>query len=378
VTINETVDGQSQVQQRDRKGTGMAVGPEGLSVGRVHHALWNERRSASTVNTIRASLARGRARTEEHATKAANPPFEVFPHPARATPELLDVGQWMAISGGAVSTGLGARTSMGVSMLLGFFNVRLGYWWHSGVDPRDRLGRTRRSRTQSALALVRGFIPVQMALLDEWMARFPGVAREEWNLSDGGHFENMGAYELLRRRLDLIIICDNEQDEAYEFAGLANLVRKARTDLGASITFLSQEQLDGEIGRGGGPPVSMPPAVGPLDALRRDTPAGLSRAHAALARIDYAPVSNTPSASMPKVGWLLYVKPTLVGDEPVDVINYHSTHPDFPHQSTGDQFFDEAQWESYRRLGEHLGERLFGAESSLGAWVERVAGARST
>ena len=54
----------------------------------------------------------------------------------------------------------------------------------------------------------------------------------------------------------------------------------------------------------------------------------------------------------------MYVKATLRGDEPVDVLEYHGSHPDFPHESTANQFFDEAQWESYRRLGEHIGSKV--------------------
>jgi hypothetical protein len=56
---------------------------------------------------------------------------------------------------------------------------------------------------------------------------------------------------------------------------------------------------------------------------------------------------------------LLYLKATLTGDEPSDVRNYHASHPEFPHEATADQFFDEAQWESYRKLGEHISSPVF-------------------
>lgn len=83
-----------------------------------------------------------------------------------------------------------------------------------------------------------------------------------------------------------------------------------------------------------------------------------SRAHAALARICYD--------GSPRPGsWLLYIKATLTGDEPADLLEYHANHPDFPHQTTADQFFDEAQWESYRRLGEHILEKLLPEHSRL-------------
>ena len=61
-------------------------------------------------------------------------------------------------------------------------------------------------------------------------------------------------------------------------------------------------------------------------------------------------------------GTLIYIKPSLSGDEPADVRNYASTDPRFPHQPTADQFFDETQFESYRRLGLHIVEKLCGEQ----------------
>ncbi|MGH7930489.1 MAG: hypothetical protein ACREQV_22180 [Candidatus Binatia bacterium] len=74
-------------------------------------------------------------------------------------------------------------------------------------------------------------------------------------------------------------------------------------------------------------------------------------AHAALAEITYG--DDGPKSK------LLYIKPTLIGDEPADVHRYHTEHPSFPHETTLQQFFDEAQWESYRKLGEHIALKLF-------------------
>jgi hypothetical protein len=61
-------------------------------------------------------------------------------------------------------------------------------------------------------------------------------------------------------------------------------------------------------------------------------------------------------------GTLIYIKPSLNGDEPADVGHYASTDPSFPHQPTADQFFDETQFESYRRLGIHIVDRMCGTE----------------
>ncbi len=82
-----------------------------------------------------------------------------------------------------------------------------------------------------------------------------------------------------------------------------------------------------------------------------------SLAHAALAKIKYADGTD---------GSMVVIKPTLTGDEPADVLHYHGEHPAFPHESTADQFFDEAQWESYRKLGEHIATKLFKANDGIG------------
>jgi hypothetical protein len=137
------------------------------------------------------------------------------------------------------------------------------------------------------------------------------------NLSDGGHFENLGIYELVRRRCRYIIAVDAEQDGDMRFNGLANAVRKCRTDFGVNI------DID-------------------LSEIRRSP--SRSRAHCTVGTIDYGE---------PQTGYLLYVKSSLTADEPADVQEYADQEPKFPHESTSDQWFDEAQFESYRMLGYH-------------------------
>jgi hypothetical protein len=377
VTVNETVRGESRIEQQDRKGLGMAVGPCGLSVGRRYHALWHDQWEPPS---LIARVGRGAQRWvkkwfHEAAADETPPTYRVFPDDGDIFPEELDLGDWVAISGAAFSTGLGYRTSLGLSFLAGFFNIRLGYWWDSGICDLRREGQMRITVPQWFWRALAGLLPVHAALLDEWLARFPGVARRRWYLTDGGHFENLGGYELIRRRLPFIVVCDNEEDVDYEFAGLGNLVRKARLDFGVEITFLDSKQLKQVLGD---------PArygIGTLDDLRRglrrtdaaedpctgDTRVslqkpsknGLSLAHAALALVKY---------SDDRSGALLYLKPTLTGCEPADILEYHRHHAAFPHESTVDQFFDEAQWESYRRLGACMARRLWSAGGEPGKW----------
>jgi hypothetical protein len=200
---------------------------------------------------------------------------------------------------------------------------------------------------------------VYRGLLSELLARLRGTGIRLWNLTDGGHFENLGGYELIRRKLPLIVLIDAEADPDFEFPGLSELIRKARLDFGAEIHFFDEDELAALDADDDGVD---PPVFTTLERLRRGkwssekgARAALSaegdrreysHAHAALASVTYRDGS---------VGRIVYVKASLTGREPADVLQYHAEHPDFPHETTSDQFFDEAQWESYRRLGECVG-----------------------
>lgn len=347
-TVNETLDARSGIQNQDRKGTPLAIGPRGLSLGIRHHLV-----SGSGGWTV---------------FPADPSAYHVWDGNSPQAPEALSVGRWTSISGAAFTAAAGANTTVPVAMLAGMFNVRLGYWWDSGVATSKETWADR-------------LFPVQSALLAEMLARTRGTAARLWNLSDGGHFENMGGYELIRRRLPVIVIVDAEADPDYTFRGLSDLVRKARLDFGAEIVFLDACELDGLIPDGASDTSSPLPTevrryFGDIDALRRGiwTSEALtnvhgvpdhrytieaerarpSKAHAALARVVYGEPDD-PEAPR---SWLVYVKATLTGDEPEDVCHYHRRHKDFPQETALDQFFDEAQWESYRRLGQHIGHQV--------------------
>lgn len=345
VTLNETMDGRSQIEQRDRKGMPMALGPCGISVGVRHHARWSLARESSEMTLI--ALAPLTRSGGDGDAKSGFVVFQPGPGETRISPESLNLGRWVGISGAAVSTGLGARTSLGFSFLCGFFNLRLGHWWRSGTDPQNRTLTRRRFDLRR---LFSRWFPVHVHLLHELLARFPGTQSRHWYLTDGGHFENTGAYELIRRRAPIIIVSDAGADECCEFSDLGGLVRKARNDFLADITFLTRDELER---------VLSPNArryIGTLEELRgvtTDTGRRTVGKYAALALVRY---EERAPASL-----LLYVKPGMLndGDEPMDVAQYAATHVGFPHESTGDQFFDEAQWESYRCLGEHIGKSLF-------------------
>ena len=297
----------------------------------------------------------------------ANPSSEASEADVIYCGESLTLGQWIGISGAAFSTGIGARTNFGLAFLAGILNVRLGHWWDSGVNPSKRdVGKS--VKDGPATCVFQYLFRVQSYLLDELIARFRGVHRERWYLSDGGHFENLGAYELIRRRVRLIVVVDAEADPDYRFEGLGNLVRKARVDFEAEIEFLCSDKLDKLRDKH-----EWMRYYGSLDMIRRGCPddesEGSGRAMNRLRRIFVAPDRRRPSLAHVALATVryegcrtptslfVYVKPSLLGDEPADIAHYHEAHPDFPQQTTTDQFFDEAQWESYRKLGELIGLR---------------------
>jgi hypothetical protein len=383
VTLNETISGKTHIERRDRKGLAMAIGPCGLSVGTDVHALWaaKEQTPRSDQSILRA-LWEDRQRTIipiRRRDDASAHPLDLAADPVKAAAagqagpsriEALPLGRWVAISGAAFTTGAGANTRLGLSLLLGLANVRLGYWWDSGVSPRKRFKAERPNFLELASRIVTWLLPVQTCLMSEFFARFHGPARRHWYLSDGGHFENTACYELIRRRVPFIICSDAGQDPRYQFEDLANLVRKARIDFGAEIQIVAR----GDSMKKDDPGMQFPmptleqivhpelldvigspedfPALSGCDPNEDSCPTPvMARRHALLARIHYLDTNE--------FCWLLMIKPSLMGDESMDVLQYQRTHPLFPQEPTSDQYFDEAQWESYRKLGEHIGTELF-------------------
>ena len=221
----------------------------------------------------------------------------------------ITLGSALAISGAAVSSSMGDRSSPPLTFLMTMFNARLGVW----------LGNPNNDRTWRRAEPVFG----AGALFNELVGR-ETADRGYVYLSDGEHFENLALYEMVRRRCRTIIVSDAGCDPAYAFEDLANAIRLVRLDFGVPIEF-----PDG------------------IEALRPDE-SGLARAHHAVAAVRYSVVDGSPPE---QDGRLIYLKANLTGEEPVDVMNYRVSHPDFPHQSTVDQFFGEADFEAYRALG---------------------------
>lgn len=243
-------------------------------------------------------------------------------------PHGLTLGAAITISGAAANPNAGYHSSPLVSFLMTLFNVRLGSWLGNPGQPGA--GASHRSGPRHA------WTPLFGDLFGRADAR-----RAYVSLSDGGHFENLGIYEMVLRRCRFVVVSDAGHDPTHTFEDLGNAIRKVRIDLGVPIEF------DREIR------ILPRPAEAEEGAAKEDDRRdGLA---CALATIRYDLVDE---GALP--GRLLYLKPTLRAGRPVpyDVFGYSRTSPRFPHEPTTDQWFSEAQFESYRALGEHLARGL--------------------
>jgi hypothetical protein len=226
----------------------------------------------------------------------------------KADPELT-LASATAISAAAAGPNMGAFTSGWLAPLFALLNLRLGYW----------LPHPQRAENPSLLVRrpgIRHVLREGLGLIDDQGAFI--------NVSDGGHFENLGAYELIRRKCRLIVVVDGEEDRRGELGGLTTLMRLVRIDFGAMITT----DLD----------------------FFRDRQGGVERPWM-WATINYGVLPD----GREEIGYLLYIKATMVSGVPQYVQAYRAQNPDFPHESTADQFFDEVQFECYRALGCHIG-----------------------
>jgi Patatin-like phospholipase len=243
----------------------------------------------------------------------------------------ISVGTSMAISGAAASPNMGYHSSPALSLLLTFFNVRLGAWLGNPNRAGNRTHRHVGPRiagwpmTQEALGLTDG-------------------TKGYVYLSDGGHFDNLGLYEMVRRRCRLIIISDAGCDPDFGFEDLGNACRKISIDQDIDIEFEALKMVARKT----------PPAEGPYFAV---------------AKIKYRDLRGAE-------GILVYIKPNFQGIEPISVRSYALKATIFPHESTADQFFGESQFEAYRALGRFAIDHIDGAPGTtypdVNAFVARI------
>jgi Patatin-like phospholipase len=220
----------------------------------------------------------------------------------------------MSISGAAASSAMGRGTFFAEAFAFTLFNVRLGQWME---NPRYKDGKHARRNERGV------FWPYYLVreMLGSTDARDRLI-----NLSDGGHSgDNIGITPLLRRRCAIIIAVDAEADPQYTFGSTCEALRQTYIDENIKVDLT-------------------------VDDIRPESETASSRRHHAIARIRYPETETLPA----ELGWLIVLKPSLTGDELARLADYRRANPEFPQQSTADQFFDDDQFESYRELGYHI------------------------
>lgn len=219
----------------------------------------------------------------------------------------VKLGTAMAISGAAFNPNMGYNSSTPMAFLMSVFNVRLGWWLG---NPRFKQWESKDPTSSS------------WRLLQEAAGQTTDTG--DWiHLSDGGHFDNMGLWEMVHRRCRRIFVIDASQDGRFAMEDLYCAIRKIRIDMGIEISAESE-------------PILLFP--------RSARASGLYHARFTIRYLN--------GNGNPVDGVLLYLKPCIYGNEPPDIHEYAHKHIEFPHESTADQFFSESQFESYRKLGE--------------------------
>jgi hypothetical protein len=252
----------------------------------------------------------------------------------------------VAMSGAAVSPSMGKMTRRPLTFLLALANVRLGVWlpnprrmkeheettkiMTSGPDKPSENGRGQMATIGQKVI---GLTPRAHYLVKELLGR-NHLNDKYLYVTDGGHYENLGLVELLRRGCTTIYCFDAAGDHVDTFNTLGSAIEIARVDLNVEV------QLD--------PPTAFLPVKEGVKASR------LSRTAPKLSPNDHLVgdvVYHRPDGSTVR-GAIVYAKAAVVADAPWDVRAFQQRNPVFPNHSTALQLFDEATFEAYRALGE--------------------------
>ena len=243
--------------------------------------------------------------------------------PGVETPLGVTLATAVSLSGAAATPNMGYYSSPATAFLMTLFNVRLGAWLPNPALAESLGPSISRSGPRNSVR----------AILNELSGSSHDRGRDIY-LSDGGHFENLALYEMVRRRCRYILVSDAASDPTCTFKDLGNAVRKIKIDLDIDIVF-SELHIAGRDEPLPAPMTQLAWALGEVTYPDKDEQGNLLR------------------------GQIIYLKPSYFGEGlPVDVIAYAKDSATFPHESTADQFFSESQFESYRRLADHFGSRL--------------------
>jgi hypothetical protein len=264
------------------------------------------------------------------------------------------VADGVALSGAAVS--LTQINNPVILLFMAALNLRLGQWL-----PRPEPGGSDSN-------------PARPPNLLELLRERPGLeSRRHFFVTDGGHHDNLGVDVLLRRGCRLIIVSDATCDPNYEFVDFLRVWRREYRDHGIQI-LLDRSAFDQvrpqNLGADRRPPMTK------TDAKEKSpdskTTDAWSPSHYFVAYIEYPGAAPDTEKAV-----VIYLKPSITGDEPQDLRGFWAANAAFPHDPTSNQFYDENMVESYRQLGEHIGEQLcesLAKAAGVDFWEEKEFG----
>ena len=265
----------------------------------------------------------------------------------------LTLGSWMTISGTAVAGALTNGSSRGHAALAAVTGLRQGYWLqHSELDSIPSLSSDAPDPARQQERMSGGWAKMVNFLQDIFGPMDSGPVRD-WFLTDGGHFDNTGAYALLAEQTQFIVMVDCSADPDFEYEDLEKLTHRARAELNADIQFLRPKARDLQFpgsATGESPPDPLWQQALEAFGSLYDVATSENRCCFALARISYQGKSRE--------GLLVVIKPNVPGDLPISLANFKASHPRFPQDPASDPMFTQTHWENYFRLGRFLGDKL--------------------
>ncbi|SPM28264.1 patatin-like phospholipase family protein [Mycobacterium terramassiliense] len=255
----------------------------------------------------------------------------------------LTVQAAMAVSGAAFASAMG-RQGQGIQSLLALSGARLGTWLPNPLFVRNIQLNAADPSFPKALPSVRGagYFYRELLGINKFDARLVQV-------TDGGHYENLGLVEALRRRCRLIYCIDSSGDCPPLLSGLSDAIRLARFELGVEITMENGGPFGVEnLAPGSGDQFCDSNAFCSLNA--RVTKCAVARG-----RITYPEAAGIETEEA-RTGWLIIAKAVLWQELPDWVLTYAAEHggAEFPHDNTSDQWFSEGQFAAYTEVGRSI------------------------
>jgi hypothetical protein len=255
-----------------------------------------------------------------------------------------------AVNPGAATAGQGATRGWAVSNLLALLNLRLGFW----ADNPNPDYRPRWFTLPPALLRFGRWLRPYLALLEPPVGNPSREDDTYIQLADGGGFDGTGVYELVRRGTRVIVLSDAMSDQETTFGALGDVLERLWADFGIDVVFDRGEDDHHDEVYG-------------LEAMKAGTSetgqeSGAAKRGYAIGRFTY-PMHCPIEHARGKPGVLLVLKAVMIDDVPLDVGGYKAANPLFPNDPTLDQFFDERQFEAYRKLGFTIAKGMLGDEN---------------